>query len=93
MWNLITSVMASLYEMEKTNILERTTAGREVYVSKGGRLGRKYGSTENRTSFLEKEKTQKICSLLVNGKSIRDISARLSVSTSTVVKVKKYMSN
>jgi hypothetical protein len=93
MWNLITSVMSSLYEMEKTNILERTAAGREVYVSKGGRLGRKFGTSENRNSFLEKEKTQKISSLLDCGKSIRDISARLSVSTSTVVKVKKYMSN
>ena len=93
MWNLITSVMSSLYEMEKTNILERTAAGREFYVSKGGRLGRKFGTSENRNSFLEKEKTKKIQSLLDSGKSIRDISARLSVSTSTVVKVKKYMSN
>jgi len=38
-----------------------------------------------------KEKTQKIISLLEKGKSVRDISGRLGVSTKTVVKVRKYV--
>jgi len=37
------------------------------------------------------EKTQKILSLLEKGKSVRDISGRLGVSTKTVVKVRKYI--
>ena len=89
-WNLITSVMSSLYELERENILERTEMGRKMYVMNGGKLGRKVGTTENRSDFLKKEKTQKIVSLLEKGKSVRDISGRLGVSTKTVVKVRKY---
>ena len=90
-WNLITSVMSSLYELERENILERTEMGRKMYVMNGGKLGRKVGTTENRIDFLKKEKTQKIVSLLEKGKSVRDISGRLGVSTKTVVKVRKYV--
>ena len=90
-WNLITSVMSSLYELERENIVERTEMGRKQYVLNGGKLGRKVGTTENRNDFLKKERTQKIISLLEKGKSIRDISGRLGVSTKTVVKVRKYI--
>ena len=90
-WNLITSVMSSLYELERENILERTEMGRKMYVMNGGKLGTKIGTKENRSDFLKKEKTQKIISLLEKGKSVRDISGRLGVSTKTVVKVRKYV--
>ena len=43
-WNLITSVMSSLYELERENILERTEMGRKMYVMNGGKLGRKIGT-------------------------------------------------
>ncbi len=89
-WNLITSVMSSLYELERENILERTEMGRKMYVINGGKLGRKVGTVENRKDFLQKDKTQKIISLLDKGKSVRDISSRLGVSSTTVVKVRKY---
>jgi DNA invertase Pin-like site-specific DNA recombinase len=92
-WNLITSVMSSLYELERENILERTEMGRKMYVINGGKLGRKIGTVENRQEFLQKENNQKIISLLEKGKSVRDISGRLGVSTSTVVKVRKYHLN
>ena len=59
-WNLITSVMSSLYELERENILERTEMGRKMYVMNGGKLGRKVGSVENRKDFLKKDRTQKI---------------------------------
>ena len=68
-WNLITSVMSSLYELERENILERTEMGRKMYVMNGGKLGRKVGSVENRKEFLQKDKTKKIVSLLEKGKS------------------------
>jgi DNA invertase Pin-like site-specific DNA recombinase len=90
-WNLITSVMSSLYELERESIVERTEMGRKIYVMNGGKLGRKVGTTENRKDFLQKERTQKIISLLDKGKSVRDISSRLGVSTKTVVKVRKYV--
>jgi len=90
-WNLITSVMSSLYELERENILERTEMGRKMYVMNGGKLGRKVGSVENRKEFLQKDRTKKILSLLEKGKSVRDISSRLGVSTKTIVKVRKYV--
>lgn len=90
-WNLITSVMSSLYELERENILERTKMGRKMYVMNGGKLGRKNGSVENRKDFLQKDRTKKIISLLEKGKSVRDISSRLGVSTKTIVKVRKYI--
>jgi DNA invertase Pin-like site-specific DNA recombinase len=90
-WGLITSVMSSLYELERTAILERTEAGRKAYVLKGGKLGRKVGTVENRNDFLSKAKNQQIISLLQKGKSVRDIAGRVGCSTSTVVKVKKYI--
>ena len=61
-WNLITSVMSSLYELERENILVRTEMGRKMYVMNGGKLGRKIGTTESRNDFLKKDKTQKIIS-------------------------------
>jgi len=54
-------------------------------------LGRKVGSVENRNEFLQKDRTKKIISLLDKGKSVRDISSRLGVSTKTIVKVRKYV--
>lgn len=92
-WNLITTVMISIYELERENILERTEMGRKAYVMKGGKLGRKIGSVENRNKFLSKEKNLKIKSLLERNKSVRDICSRLDVSPNTVCKVKKYINS
>ena len=88
-WNLITSVMSSLYELEREQIKERTEMGRKMYVINGGKLGRRTGSNENIQSFLQKPKVRQIQSLLEKGKSVRDICGRLEVSPTTVVKVKK----
>ncbi len=89
-WNLITSVMSSLYELEREQIKERTEMGRKMYVINGGKLGRRTGSNENIQSFLQKPKVKQIQSLLEKGKSVRDICGRLEVSPTTVVKVRKY---
>ena len=89
-WNLITSVMSSLYQMELENLKLRTKMGRDAYLMKGGKLGREKGSNESIKDFLQKPKSQKIISLLNQGKSIRDIAGRLGVSTTTVVKVRRY---
>lgn len=90
-WKLITSVMSSLYEMELDNLKLRTKMGRDAYLKAGGKLGRKKGDTESVAKFMEKPKTKKIISLIDQGKSVRDISGRLSVSSSLVVKVRKHL--
>ncbi len=89
-WGLISSVMSSLYAMELENLKIRTNMGRQVYLSKGGKIGRERGSNETIKDFLDKPKSKEIISLLNKGKSIRDISGRLNVSFNLICKVKKY---
>lgn len=88
-WKMISSVMSSLYEMELENIRERTEAGRQVYLQKGGVLGRPIGSTESEKQFLEKEKTQTILKLLNKGRTTREIAAITKCSLQTVMKAKR----
>ncbi len=87
-WNMISSVMSSLYQMELENIKERTSVGRLVYVQNGGRLGRPVGTSENDKKFLEKPTSQAILKGLKKGLTVREISKIVSVSTKTVMKVK-----
>ena len=74
-------------------MLERTEMGLKAYLLKGGKLGRSKGSNESVKQFMSKPNSQKIISLLKQGKSTRDIAARIKVSTATVVKVRKYLNN
>lgn len=88
-WKMISSVMSSLYEMELENIRERTMVGRQVYVQKGGVLGRPVGSIESDRDFLKKEQSQNIIRNLKKGLTIREISKIVDCSTKTVIKVKR----
>jgi DNA invertase Pin-like site-specific DNA recombinase len=88
-WKMISSVMSSLYEMELENIKERTTVGRQVYVQKGGILGRPVGSNESEMNFLKKEMSINVLKSLKKGLTIRETSKVLGVSTRSVMKVKK----
>lgn len=85
-WDILTATMAGLYSLELENIKERTSMGRMIFVQKGGKLGRPVGSNESERQFLEKETTQKVIKLLNRGRSIREISSHLKISSSTVLK-------
>jgi len=88
-WKMITSVMSSLYEMELENIKERTTVGRQVFVQKGGILGRPKGTNESELIFLQKEMSLSVIKSLKKGLTIRETSKVLGISTRSVMKVKK----
>ena len=88
-WKMITAVISSLYEMELQNIKERTTIGRQVYVQRGGVLGRTHGSTETEADFLKKEQTQRILKSLKKGYTIREVCKFADCSNKTVIKTKK----
>lgn len=88
-WKMISSVMSSMYEMELENIKERTMVGRQVYVQKGGILGRPVGSNETEMDFLKKEMSVNVLKSLKKGLSIRETSKVLGISTRSVLKVKK----
>jgi len=93
LWTLVSSIMSSLYQMELENLKLRTHMGRQSYIMKGGKLGRKIGSSENDFSFMMKPKTREIISLLKKGKSTRDICGRLNVSPNLVTKVRKILND
>ncbi len=87
-WNVITSVISSLYALELDSIKERTSVGRQIYVQKGGILGRKVGSTLSDRDFIEKPKSKKILEYLYKGWTLREIAKQVDASTKTVMKVK-----
>lgn len=87
-WQLISVVMASLYELELSNIKERTQTGRLIFVQKGGVLGRPSGSQESDRAFLQKEGSVSILKYLNRGMTMREISKLTNSSTRTIQKVK-----
>ena len=87
-WNVITSVISSLYALELDSIKESTSVGRQIYVQKGGVLGRKVGSTLSDRDFIEKPKAKKILEYLDKGWTLREIAKQVDASTKTVMKVK-----
>jgi len=91
MWNIVTSILSSVYEMERERILEITEMGRKQYVLNGGKLGRKVGSMEDKMVFERKPQTKPILKLLKMGKSNRDIIGRLNCSPKTITKVRKLI--
>jgi|TARA_R100000081_G_C4745503_1_gene131385 DNA invertase Pin-like site-specific DNA recombinase len=93
MWNIVTSILSSVYEMERERILEITEMGRKQYVLNGGKLGRKVGSKESDLIFKRKPQTKKIFNLLRKGKSFRDIIGRINCSPKTITKVRRVFKN
>ena len=91
MWNIVTSILSSVYEMERERILEITEMGRKQYVLNGGKLGRKIGSEESEMVFLRKPQTKSIIKFLKMGKTNRDIIGRLNCSPKTITKVRKLL--
>jgi DNA invertase Pin-like site-specific DNA recombinase len=87
-WNVLTSVISSLYTLELENIKERTSVGRQIYVQRGGVLGRKVGSTLSDRDFIDKPKSQKILEYLSKEWTLREIAKQLDCSTRTIQKVK-----
>jgi DNA invertase Pin-like site-specific DNA recombinase len=88
-WKMISSVLSSLYEMELTNIKERTHIGRLMYIQKGGVLGRKKGTNESENDFISKKKSLEILDYLKKEYTIREICKLCDVSIGTTMKVKK----
>jgi DNA invertase Pin-like site-specific DNA recombinase len=87
-WKILSATMSSLYEMELSSILERTTVGRMVYVQNGGVLGRPKGGGETDLQFINKPKNQRALEYLKKDRTIREIAKQLDMSTKTVMKVK-----
>lgn len=87
--SIIITVMAEMGNIERANIQYRLNSGRQQYIAKGGKLGRKVGYRK------DKERMQKeyagVVRLLRKGKySLREIAKLEGVAASTVLNIKRF---
>ena len=81
----------SILSNQLENIKERTMVGRQVYVQKGGKLGRPEGTSESMKRFMEKPKNKEIFKLLQRGLKYSEIQKVVGCSPKTIKKVKEQM--
>lgn len=86
---VVIAVMASIAEMERNRIKERTQEGITIAKAHGRFKGRKLGSCQSESRLLERHPV--VVQKLKSGLSYRDISAITGKSSATVAKVKKVM--
>lgn len=89
MANLVISVMASIGEMDRNRIKQRTAEGVSIAKSLGKYSGRKYGSTQSDEKLLKRHIL--IQKKLQKGLTIREISEITGASSATIIKVKKVL--
>lgn len=84
--SMLTTLLAEMGSIERSNIQYRLNSGRANYIAKGGKLGRKKGSikTENR----KKEEYRDTIALLKKGYSIRNVAKLQGIGISTVQRIK-----
>ena len=85
--SLITTLLGELAAMERQGIIDRLNSGRELYIAKGGKLGRKPGS--KKTTERKREEYREAISLLKKGYSIRNVAKLTGKAVSTIQQVKK----
>lgn len=81
------ATLSTCAQLERDNISFRLNSGRKQYVAKGGKLGRKPGSTKSADQ--KKEEYREVISLLKKGYAIRDVAKLTGKGISTVQRVKK----
>ena len=84
------ATLSTCAQLERENIKFRLNSGRAQYIAKGGKLGRKVGSTK--TIEQKKEEYKDVIILLRKGYSIRNIAKLNNVSVSTIQRIKKELS-
>lgn len=91
---LMLSILSTMSQFEKSLIRERQLEGIKIRKEKGLYGGRRIGTVDSVQSFLKKKRSQDILNYLSKGTySYDEISKILSVSTTTITKVKKMSQN
>lgn len=83
---LVVTLLADLARMESETMSYRIKSGLEERKRKGYAIGRQFGSNETKDKFLTKHK--KVVKYLNDSESIRWIANKLSMSPTTIQKVK-----
>lgn len=84
---IMLATLSTCAQLERENIKFRLNSGRQQYIAKGGKLGRKEGSVK--TKEQKKEEYGEAISLLKKGYSIRNVAKLCHVSNSTIQRLKK----
>lgn len=84
---IMLATLSTCAQLERENIKFRLNSGRQQYIAKGGKLGRKMGSVK--TKEQKKEEYGEAISLLRKGYSIRNVAKLCHVSNSTIQRLRK----
>ena len=84
--SMLTTLLAEMGNIERSNIQYRLNCGRANYIAKGGKLGRKKGSIK--TEDKKKEEYKDTIALLKKGYSIRNVAKLQGIGISTVQRIK-----
>lgn len=84
--SVLTTLLAEMGNIERSNIQYRLNSGRANYIAKGGKLGRKKGSIK--TEDRKKEEYRDTIALLKKGYSIRNIAKLQGIGISIVQRIK-----
>lgn len=87
---IMLATLSTCAQLERENIKFRLNSGRQQYIAKGGKLGRKEGSVK--TKEQKKAEYGEAISLLKKGYSIRNVAKICNVSNSTIQRLKKEFS-
>jgi DNA invertase Pin-like site-specific DNA recombinase len=76
---LMITVLGGLAEFERTLIISRTTSGRQRFVERGGRLGRKHKLTPEQRAYVASERAK--------GEGVRHLGRLMGVSKATISRI------
>lgn len=83
---IMIATLSTCAQLERENIKFRLNSGRQLYIEKGGKLGRKEGS--KKTTEQKQEEYKQVLKELKRGTSIRKTAKLCDVSVSTVQRLK-----
>ena len=83
---IMIATLSTCAQLERENIKFRLNSGRQLYIEKGGKLGRKEGS--KKTTEHKQEEYKQVLRELKRGTSIRKVAKLCDVSVSTVQRLK-----
>ena len=84
---IMLATLSTCAQLERENIKFRLNSGRQQYIAKGGRLGRKEGSTKSVDK--KREDYKDVLKALRQGLSVRQVAKLTDTSASTVQRLKK----
>ena len=89
--SIMITILAEMSNIERSNIQYRLNSGRQQYIDRGGKLGRRKGSVK--TIEKKKEEYREVISILKRGYSIRNVARLTGFSIQTVQTVKNQFVN